>query len=275
MPKADALNNELVSIITPTYNSALTIAYTIQSVLAQSYSQWQMFIVDDASTDNTVDIIKKWQALDDRILLIQLDCNSGAAIARNTAIKLATGRYIAFLDSDDRWLEDKLTQHIGFMTKHKAGLSFTAYKKVSEQGNHINDMGVPAQINYTQLLKCNVIGCLTAIYDTHKIGKVYMPEIRTRQDYGLWLYILKNKVKVAHGLNKVLATYLVREDSISANKKSAAISTFKLYRDVENLGSIRSLYCFFGYAIRGVVRSRYPKVAIRMGFNYPPDNTHN
>lgn len=265
---------KLVSVITPTYNSALTIDATIESVIAQSYLQWQMIIVDDFSTDETVDIIKKWQAQDDRISLIQLDYNSGAAIARNTAIQLATGRYIAFLDSDDCWEAEKLDKQIYFMNSKNAGLSFTAYKRINGIGEHIGYVGVPTTVSYKDLLKSNVIGCLTAIYDTDKIGKIYMPEIRTRQDYGLWLSILKNKMTVAYGLNEVLATYLVRSDSISSNKKKVALNTFKLYRDIEKLGNVKSVYYFCHYVLRGLIKSKFSKLALILKLNKTPNNIH-
>ena len=233
-----------------------------------------MIIVDDASTDDTVDIIKQWQALDNRISLIQLDCNSGAAIARNAAIRLATGRYIAFLDSDDRWKIDKLHKQINFMQSKNAGLSFTAYEKINGSDEHIGYVGVPTAVSYKELLKSNVIGCLTAIYDTDKIGKIYMPEIRTRQDYGLWLDILKRKTTVAYGLNEVLATYLVRSDSISSNKKKAALNTFKLYRDIEKLGNVKSVYYFCHYVLKSLVKSKFPKLALILKLNKTPNNIH-
>ncbi len=267
-------NIDLVSIITPTYNSAATIAATIASVLNQTYRNWELLIVDDGSSDNTMDIVKEYQKQDSRIVLFRLEHNSGAAVARNTAIRQAKGRYIAFLDSDDKWMEDKLTQQISFMKANKADLSFTAYEKVNENFEHIEYMGAFRQINYSQLLKFNVIGCLTAVYDTKYIGKVYMPEIRTRQDYGLWLDILKNNTVVAYGLNEVLATYSVRSDSISSNKKKAAFNTFKLYRDIEKLGNVKSAYYFCQYAVRGLIRAKHPKMAIKMGFNSIPNKIH-
>lgn len=266
--------NSLVSIITPTYNSAATIADTIQSVIVQSYSDWEMIIVDDASADNTIDIVKQLQHKESRISLVQLDSNAGAAFARNTAIKLAKGRYIAFLDSDDCWKASKLSKQIHFMQSNGLSFSFTAYEKVNEYNEYIGDVGVPETVDYPTLLKSNIIGCLTAIYDTKYIGKVYMPEIRTRQDYGLWLDILKNHTVVAYGLNEVLATYSVRSDSISSNKKKAAFNTFKLYRDIEELGSIKSVYYFYHYSLRALIKSRFPKLALMLKLNKTPNDIH-
>ncbi|MGP9596446.1 glycosyltransferase family 2 protein [Psychrobacter sp. AOP29-E1-4] len=274
MLKTDTSNNGLVSIITPTYNSANTIENTIKSAINQSYPWWQMIIVDDASTDDTVDIIKNWQTVDNRILLIQLDYNSGAAIARNRAIHFAIGRYIAFLDSDDQWKADKLLKQIDFMRSNNADLSFTGYEKIDGNNEHIGYVGVPSAVSYKALLKSNIIGCLTAIYDTKHIGKVYMPEIRTRQDYGLWLDILKNHTAAAYGLNEVLAVYSVRSNSISSNKKKAAFNTFKLYRDIEKLGNVKSVYYFCHYVIRGLVKTKFPELALRLKLNKTPNNIH-
>ncbi len=274
MLKANKLNDGLVSIITPTYNSANTIADTIESVINQSYLQWQMIIVDDGSTDDTVNIVKKWQTVDERILLMQLNSNRGAAIARNKAIQFAIGRYIAFLDSDDRWKTDKLLKQINFMRSNKAVLSFTGYEKIDDNGAYIGYVGAHSTVSYKALLKSNVIGCLTAIYDTKYIGKVYMPEIRTRQDYGLWLDILKNHTVVAYGLNEILATYSLRSDSISSNKNKVAFNTFKLYRDIEKLGNIKSIYYFCHYVVRGLIKTKLPKLALILKLNKTPNNLY-
>ncbi|NNN45451.1 MULTISPECIES: glycosyltransferase family 2 protein [unclassified Vibrio] len=248
----------MVSIITPSYNCANYIFETISSVLSQTYSEWEMIIVDDCSTDNSVSVIKSHIEKDSRIKLIQLNENSGAAIARNTAIEAAQGRYIAFLDSDDLWEPEKLATQISFMQKNDIAFSFSAYHKVDEQGVNIGKVDVPEKVTYQKLLKCCVIGCLTAIYDTQKLGKVYMPLIRKRQDFGLWLRILK-KCDSAYGLNIPLAKYRIRKDSISSNKLKAAQYNWKLYREVEKLSLFKSVYYFSHYAINGVLRSRSKK----------------
>ncbi|MCG3727439.1 glycosyltransferase family 2 protein [Vibrio cincinnatiensis] len=248
----------MVSIITPSYNCANYIFETISSVLSQTYSEWEMIIVDDCSTDNSVSVIKSHIEKDSRIKLIQLNENSGAAIARNTAIEAAQGRYIAFLDSDDLWEPEKLATQISFMQKNDIAFSFSAYHKVDEQGVNIGKVDVPEKVTYQKLLKCCVIGCLTAIYDTQKLGKVYMPLIRKRQDFGLWLHILK-KCDSAYGLNIPLAKYRIRKDSISSNKLKAAQYNWKLYREVEKLSLFKSVYYFSHYAINGVLRSRSKK----------------
>ncbi|WP_243033095.1 glycosyltransferase family 2 protein [Vibrio cincinnatiensis] len=248
----------MVSIITPSYNCDNYIFETISSVLSQTYAEWEMIIVDDCSTDNSVSVIKSHMEKDSRVKLIQLTENSGAAVARNTAIEAAQGRYIAFLDSDDLWEPEKLATQISFMQKNDIAFSFSAYHKVDQQGNNIGKVAVPEKVIYQQLLKCCVIGCLTAMYDTQKLGKIYMPLIRKRQDFGLWLRILK-KCDSAYGLNIPLAKYRIRKDSISSNKFKAAQYNWKLYREIENLSLFQSIYYFSHYAINGVLRSRIKK----------------
>lgn len=254
----------LVSIITPSYNSALLIVPTIKSVISQSIGDWEMIIVDDCSCDNSVEVIRSFADQDPRIKLIQLAENSGAAVARNTAIEAASGRYIAFLDSDDAWLPNKLEKQIAFMQENNYPFTFAAYDKVNESDKIFGHVGVPSKVAYSDLLKSCSIGCLTAIYDTEYFGKVYMPLIRKRQDLGLWLKLLK-KTKYAYGLNETLGLYKVRSDSISANKKSAALFTWRLYRDVEQINLLKSIYYFSNYAVRGLLRTKYPGVARALG----------
>ncbi|TCB80456.1 glycosyltransferase family 2 protein [Acinetobacter sp. ANC 4173] len=251
----------LVSIITPSYNSAKFIGKTIDSVISQTYKEWEMIIIDDCSIDSSVEAIKAYEAKDKRIKLIQLHENSGAAVARNTGIQLAQGRFIAFLDSDDCWLPEKLERQIEFMLINDYSFTYTSYFKVDEEGKVLGVMPIPNKINYSELLKTCVIGCLTVIYDTKKIGKQEFPLIRKRQDFALWLKILK-KVSYAYGLQENLANYTIRSDSISANKFKAAQYNWHLYRYIEKLSLFASFYYFLHYAIRGIVRSKFPKITL-------------
>lgn len=238
------MRKNLVSIITPLYNSEEFISETIESVSAQSYKNWEMLIIDDCSNDNGVNIVKKYQQNNDNIKLVQLSKNSGAAVARNEGIKLSTGRYIAFLDSDDLWHPEKLEKQISFMKKNDYAFTYTNYQKMSESGGLIDVIvKSPSKLNYKKALHTNYIGCLTAIYDTEKLGKLYMPEIRKRQDYGLWLKILK-KVD-GYGLDENLAYYRVRNNSVSANKFKLIKYNWRLYRDIENLSILKSSYYIF------------------------------
>lgn len=257
------MSSPVVSIITPLHNSASFISDTIRSVQAQTFADWEMIIVDDCSTDDSVATVERFAAADDRIKIIRLKNNAGAAVARNTAIEAAEGRYIAFLDSDDLWLPEKLIIQLQFMQDKDIAFSYSAYEKVDEQGQPLGLMGVPDKVNYDQLLKCCVIGCLTAIYDTHKLGKVYMPLIRKRQDLGLWLRLLK-KVDYAYGIQQPLAQYRVRSGSISSNKSNAAVYTWRLYREIEQLNLLKASYYFSHYAVRGVLRTKFPGIARKL-----------
>jgi len=254
----------LVSIITPLHNAADFVEQTIESVLSQSFQNWELIIIDDQSTDNSVDIVTSYLAIDRRINLIQLDKNSGAAVARNTGIEVAKGRYIAFLDSDDLWLPQKLEKQLAFMQQTGCPLTYTAYEKIDGEGKSLGRVGVPRNVNYKSLLKTCFIGCLTVVIDTHYFGKISMPLIRKRQDFGLWLKLLK-QTEQAKGMEDILACYRVHRSSISANKLNTAIYTWRLYRDIEKLSLAQSLYYFAHYAIRGLLRHRLPRLARVVG----------
>jgi len=236
------MENSLVSIITPSYNSEDFIKETINSVLNQTYKNWEMIIVDDVSTDNSIQIIQEYQKKDSRIKLIELDTNSGAAVARNKAIEVANGKYIAFLDSDDLWKPEKLEKQIAFMQENNIVFSYSAYDLIDEDGKELNITKDPIEkLHYKELLKENQIGCLTAVYDQEKLGKCYMPLIRKRQDFGLWLSILK-KIDYAIKVPENLALYRVRKNSISSNKIDLIKYNFKLFNKHEELSIIQSSY---------------------------------
>ncbi|MCK4293064.1 MAG: glycosyltransferase family 2 protein [Planctomycetes bacterium] len=248
--------NVSVSVITPAFNSAPFIKDTIESVRAQTYKNWEMIVVDDASKDSTCQIIEQWARKDERISLLRLSQNKGPAESRNSGIKAAKGRYIAFLDSDDIWLPDKLSLQIKFMQKHKCALSYTAYRKIDKDGNPIsNTIKVPEIVTYKKLLSSNFIACLTAMYDSKILGKVYMPDILKRQDYCLWLKILKMGYE-AYGLNECLSLYRVRSNSVSRNKIKAASYQWEIYRELEKLPLRKSISCFVKYAYFGYKKSR-------------------
>jgi glycosyltransferase involved in cell wall biosynthesis len=258
------MKNDLVSVIMPTYNSRAFVRDSIASIRGQTYENWELLIIDDASTDDTVATIEKAAQGDPRIRILRSAENAGAAEARNRGIQEARGRYIAFLDSDDQWLPRKLERQVDLMRANSWAFTFTAYDKIDEQGRKIGHVGIPKTTTYRQLLKTCVIGCLTAMYDTEVLGKVPMPLIRKRQDFGLWLRLLK-KTPRAYGIQETLALYRVRTDSVSAKKSNAAHYTWKLYREVEQLSLIASLWYFAHYAIRGVLRHHFPSVARRIG----------
>jgi len=243
----------LISIITPSYKSEKFISLTIESVLNQSYQNWEMIIVDDVSPDNTNKIIEEYIKKDSRIKLIKLEKNSGPAMARNRAIEEAKGRYIAFLDADDLWNNDKLEKQIKFMEDNNLSFTYSSYNLIDENGNELGNFKTKEKIDYKGMLKTCSVGCLTAIYDTKKLGKVYMPLIRKRQDYGLWLKILK-EIDSTKGILESLATYRILKDSVSSNKIKAAQYQWKIYREVEKLNIFRSIYYFLYYTYHGIVK---------------------
>jgi len=237
----------LVSIITPTYNSEKYVAETINSVRSQSFSNWEMIIVDDCSTDNTELIIKGIIELDSRINFYQLQKNSGAGIARNQALDLAKGRYIAFLDSDDLWKPEKLQMQIDFLNNYNLPFAFSFYECINEEGKPMNKIvKAPQKLRYWQLFFCNFVGNLTGIYDTQFFGKIPISSIRKRQDWMVWLTILK-KIKTAHVINESLAFYRVRKDSISSSKWKLIQHNFAVYRQFHRLNVFVALCCLIGF----------------------------
>jgi glycosyltransferase involved in cell wall biosynthesis len=198
----------LTSIIMPSYNSSDYIEASIESIVRQTVGDWELLVSDDGSTDATLSVVERFVRSESRIRLITNGGNRGAALARNAAIEAAQGRYIAFLDSDDLWKPEKLERQIAFMREHDLAFTFSSYDRIDEVGNYINLHHVDKAVSYHDLLKTCVIGCLTAVYDAGKLGKVYMPDIRKRQDFGLWLRLLK-KVDRAVPLSESLAQYRV------------------------------------------------------------------
>lgn len=219
----------LVSIITPTYNSSKYIGETIESIQAQTYKNWELLITDDCSVDGSRDIIRTYMDKDPRIKLFTLDSNKGAGVARNNSIKEAKGRFIAFCDSDDRWTPDKLEKQLKFMVGNNFTLTYTSYLTCSEKGVINGIVNCLPEITRLKIIRDNGIGCLTAIYDKDKIGKVYMPEYRKRQDWCLWIDIISKTVP-AKGLDECLAIYRLQTDSVSSGK----IGLLKYNYDVYN-----------------------------------------
>ena len=182
----------LVSIVTPVFNSEKYIEQTIASVRAQTHTNWEHIIVDDCSSDQSEKLIRTLQAEDARIKYHRLETNSGAAIARNTAIKIAKGDYLTFLDADDIWFPEFITKSMNALEAHNVGFVFASYERRDENLNPIlKDFIVPKKVTYTDILKSNSISCLTAFLDIKRLGKKYMPLIRKRQDMGLWVSYLK------------------------------------------------------------------------------------
>ena len=242
------MKEPLVSVIMPAYNAEKYISESIESVLTQSYQNWELLITDDRSNDNTQQIVEEYCVRDKRIKLFINKENGGAGVARNNSIEKAEGRFIAFLDADDQWLPEKLTKQIAFMLENNYKFTFTAYQKL-ESGQLKGSVTPPESINYRKLLSSNVIGCLTAIYDTQALGKLYMPLIRKRQDMGLWLDILK-QVPKAYSLPDILALYRV-DSGMTQNKFKILKWQWLFYRKNLNLNIFEAIQCFSVYMVRG------------------------
>ena len=240
------MENELVSIIMPTYNCAKFIKETIESVLNQTYENWELVIVDDCSNDNTEEVVERFN--DKRIKYHKLEKNSGAAVARTTAMKMATGNYMEFLDSDDLWKKDKLEKQLDFMKKNNYNFTCTAYEQIDEEGNKLNKViKTKKKANYNRILLDCPVGNSTVVYNVDNLGKFEVPNIRKRNDDALWLQILK-KEKFIYGMPDVLMEYRIRNNSISSNKLSLIKYHWQLYREIEHLSVIRSAFhiCWWG-----------------------------
>ena len=246
------MRKKLVSIITATYNSAEFIADTIKSIQAQTYSDWELLITDDSSDDSTNEIINSFSKKDERIKIFSLEKNSGAGIARNNSIKNAKGRFIAFCDSDDQWLPNKLMKQVSFMLKFSLKFSYSSYLVCNKSGEVFSKVVCPEKISYKKMLNNNYVGCLTAMYDAGQLGKIYMSKIRNRQDWVLWLKILKISGPTI-GIRDPLAIYRDRPSSISSNKLYQLKLNFNVYR--KELG-----YNFF-YSLILTIKFLYHYVA--------------
>jgi glycosyltransferase involved in cell wall biosynthesis len=242
-----------VSVITPVWNAAATLAAAVASVEAQSVADWEMLVVDDGSTDGSRALAADLARRDARIRPLGLPGNRGPAAARNAGIGAARGRFLAFLDADDLWHPEKLAVQLGYMAREGAPFVFSAYRRVDAAGRPLGTVRVPARVTHAGLLKGNVIGCSTAVYDTAHFGKVEMPPLRRRQDFGLWLALLA-RGGAAHGLADVLADYRVRPGSLSADKLAAVGATWALYREVAGLGRARAGYYLAHNLARGLAK---------------------
>jgi len=249
----------LVSIITPAYNVEKYIGATITSVIAQTYENWELIIVDDASGDDTFNIVSSYAQQDKRIRVVKTPKNGGVAAARNFGIELARGAYIAFLDSDDLWMPGKLQIQIRQMMAKNAMFSFTGYQVIDEDDRYIKTIHVPERTDYRRLLRGCEIGCLTVIYSVERMGKMFFPiplgYTGFKEDYILWLQISKMiRPHQIMGINMPLAMYRKRNDGISSNKIKAAGLQWVVYRKVERLNIVYSVGNFLSYAVKGVIK---------------------
>lgn len=247
--------SNLVSIITPCYNGAKYIAQTIESVLAQTYENWEMIIVNDGSKDNSVEVITPYVQKDGRIKLVNQE-NGGSANARNHGIRIAQGRYIALLDADDLWDNNFIEEQLKFMETTGALCAYSSYRRIGEDSKEIlRPVICRERVTYKQMQVTNFIACLTGLYDSSEFGKVYLrEELKSiRDDYAYWLDILKH-TGVAYGNKKILASYRVLKNSTTGKKKKLIKAQFLFYYKYLNLGLFRSIYNTSYWAIQGLVK---------------------
>jgi len=239
-------SNHLVSIITPAYNCAEFIEECIESVLNQTYQNWEMLIVNDKSTDNTQFIVESYAKKDPRIKLFNQEKNAGAAAARNKALELSQGRFVAFLDSDDAWKPNKLERQLEFMLENKYGFTFTSYEIMSVKPlDKKKIFRAPKKINYNQYLRNTIIGNLTVIMDKELLGEIRV-EVGYLEDVLTWMKYLRQG-HIAYGLDENLAMYRVAENSVSSNKFKNAKRYFWCLREKQKLSLIKSIFCQIGY----------------------------
>ena len=248
--------DELVSIIVPVYNAEKFIRETIDCVVAQTYSHWELLLVEDGSRDNTVAVIEDYiRNGEKRIRLIRQPENMGAARARNRGLQEALGRYIAYLDADDIWLPEKLEHELAFLEEKNAAFAFTGYEFADENGRGTGKVvHVPETLNYRQALSNTTIFTTTVMFDTQKISKDFleMPVIKS-EDTALWWKVLRNGY-TAFGLDENLAKYRRPGKSLSSNKLEALRRIWNLYRKSEGMGVINSAWHFCFWAVRAVKR---------------------
>lgn len=245
-------NNILVSVIMPLYNAEKYVEQAIRSVINQSFTDWELIVVNDCSPDNSATIVSKLADEDSRIKLLHTDTPSGSpTLPRNIGIKHAQGRYIAFLDSDDLWLPNKLAEQLQLFHNSDASVVYSYYKKMENNGEIRNGIvKSPRSVNYKQLLRGNVIGNLTGIYDTEKVGKHYFEHVG-HEDYVYWLHILREG-GYAMNTQKVHAVYRLTDNSVSRNKFKVFLWDWHIYRDIEKLNLFHAVYCFMCYAVKGI-----------------------
>lgn len=247
--------NELVSVIVPVYNAQKCIDDTILSVINQTYTNWELLLCDDGSTDQTVSIMRRYES--ERVHILEKNSpDKGAACARNRGIQAASGRYIAFIDADDLWHPDKLTKQLAFMEDKDAAFSCTSYEFGDENGKGLGKFAiVPEEMTYREALGNTTIFTSTVIFDLDKLDKelIYMPHVPS-EDTATWWKVLRSGYKV-YGLKDSMTIYRRMGSSLSSNKLEAIRRIWNLYRNVEHLSVPYSMYCFGRWAV-GAVRRR-------------------
>ena len=242
----------LVSIIMPCYNAEHLINQSIDSVLAQTYDNWELLITDDSSTDNSVEVIERYCEKDPRINLLVSKQNQGIAKTRNLSIESAKGRFIAFLDNDDLWMPDKLEKQVNFMLEKGYAFTYTSYELIDNDGASMNKVILTQGVmNYGRYSRNTIIGCGTVMIDRDITGDFRMPQNDTSDDMALWLSLMRKGFN-AYPLNEVLLKYRITNNSASSKKLKAASDVWKVYRINEGMPWLKSASCFVGYAFNAV-----------------------
>lgn len=260
------MEQPLVSVITPIYNCEKFLEKCILSVQNQTYCNWEMILIDDASTDGSSKIAKDIAAENTSIIYEKFSENKGAAVARNRAIELARGEFIAFLDADDFWAPDKLEVQVEYMLKNKCDVSFSSYAIVDEEGAPTGKtvFALP-ELSYNKLLRNNYVGNLTGMYHCKTLGKIYSPDLRKRQDWGLWLNALKKSNRPAMGIPLVLSYYRKRKNSMSTNKFALLKHNYLFYKKYLGVSTPKACYrmgifLIEYFFVRPSQIKKYPKI---------------
>ncbi len=239
----------MISIITPNYNCGKFIAQTIQSAINQTFTDWEMIIVDDCSSDDSLQIAKEYAQKDNRIKVFENEKNLGAALTRNRAIEISKGEYLAFLDSDDIWHADKLEKQLKFMQENDCDFAFSEYIEINEQNEELHrKIKVCKTLTYNKMLRHCWPGCLTVIYKQDLNNKIYIPDVKKNNDHALFLKVLK-QCKKAMGQNEVLAKYRIRKGSISRNKFKMIEPYIKVVHEFEGKSKFYAYFCAFTHVL--------------------------
>lgn len=256
--EVNELDKPLISIVMPAYNSEKYIAKSIESVFNQTYKNWELIIIDDCSVDSTQTIIEEYSMSNEKVIVITNSENKGVSESRNKGIQRATGSWIAFLDSDDLWREDKLAKQVDQIIKTGERFFYTGSVYIDSQGNPLKGyQNIPEKVNYKELLKCNIIPCSSVLIDKKLLLLFEMKVDALHEDYLVWLRILKSGV-TAISLNEPLLIYRISINSKSGNKMKSVIMTYRVYREI-GMSIIKSCYYMIGYVYLKIRKYRHIK----------------
>lgn len=241
-----------VSVIMPLYNAEKYVEQSVRSVMSQTFTDWELIVVDDCSRDSSACIVERLADEDSRIVLLHTDRPSGSpTVPRNLGVERASGRYIAFLDSDDMWMPEKLQEQLQYFENEDTRIVFSYYKKIENDGTERKGVvKSPSRVDYQRLLRGNVIGNLTGIYDTERCGKHFFERLG-HEDYVYWLHILREG-GYAVNTQRVHAMYRLTVNSVSRNKMKIFLWDWHIYRHVEQLSLLHACFCFACYAVKGI-----------------------